>query len=72
MHYLQRQRGGVGWGQGRSIKTLLAPGNYQQSQSRAPLMKCAHVYAHEGDYEFKQSHHYFTSMLCNYKRIRMH
>lgn len=35
-------------------------------------MKCAHVYAHEGDYTFKQSDHYFTSTLCNYKRIRMH
>lgn len=35
-------------------------------------MKCAHVYAHEGDYTFKQSDHYFTSSLCNYKRIRPH
>lgn len=35
-------------------------------------MKCAHVYAHEGDYTFKQSDRYFTSTLCNYKRIRMH
>lgn len=30
MHYLQRKRDGVGWGQGRSIKTLLAPGNYPE------------------------------------------
>lgn len=35
-------------------------------------MKCAHVYAHEGDYAFKQSDHYFTSSLRNYKRIRLH
>lgn len=35
-------------------------------------MKCAHVYAHEGDYTFEQSDLYFTSSLCNYKRIRLH
>lgn len=35
-------------------------------------MKCAHVYAHKGDYTFKQSDHYFTSSLCNYKGIKLH
>lgn len=35
-------------------------------------MKCAHVYAHEGDYTFKQSDHSFTSSLRNYERIRLH